>query len=98
MMADRKQIRVLENLQNEIRQLRGEFLSLREEMAESVPELEGALRRRGLEPFRRNPPPGVYILGSKKSISRNIAACFRNHFTLALAPEQGKDLPEPIRG
>jgi hypothetical protein len=55
MMADRKKSRLLENLQNEIRQLQGKFLSFREEMAERVPELEGALRRRGLEPFRRNP-------------------------------------------
>ena len=41
-------------------------------------------------------PPGIYILSSKKSISRNIAACFRNHFALGLPSGGGQGLPEPL--
>jgi len=36
-------------------------------------------------------PPQIYILGSKRSIARNIAACLKHHFALPLRylPEEG---------
>jgi hypothetical protein len=36
-------------------------------------------------------PPRVYILSSKRSIAKNISACFKHYFTLSLAlnPEEG---------
>jgi hypothetical protein len=36
-------------------------------------------------------PPRIYILSSKRSMIKNIGACFRNHFTLALAPYRQED-------
>ncbi len=35
-------------------------------------------------------PPRIYILSSKRSIIKNIGACFRNHFSLSLARGWGK--------
>jgi len=37
-------------------------------------------------------PPGIYLLNSKKSIPRNIAVCFKHHFTSAPTPSPGKEL------
>jgi hypothetical protein len=37
--------------------------------------------------------PGIYILSSKRSMVKNIEACFRNHFTLSLAPQGQEDSP-----
>ncbi len=54
-MAEKKIIHLLDHLQKEVRALQQEILSFREEHAERLSELEGALRRRGLDPFRRNP-------------------------------------------
>ncbi len=42
-------------------------------------------------------PPGIYILGSKPSIIKNIASCFRNDFTLSLVREWGPGVLEPLR-
>jgi hypothetical protein len=54
-MAEKKIIQPFDHLQKEVRTLQREILSLREEHVERLSELKGALRRRGLEPFRLNP-------------------------------------------
>ncbi len=41
--------------------------------------------------------PGIYILGSKPSIIKNIASCFRNDFTLSFARDWGTGVLEPLR-
>jgi hypothetical protein len=54
-MAEKKIIHLLDHLQKEVRALQQEILSSREEQVERLSELKGALRRRGLDPFRQNP-------------------------------------------
>ncbi|MBI4495360.1 MAG: hypothetical protein HY697_00335 [Deltaproteobacteria bacterium] len=41
-------------------------------------------------------PPRIYILGSKRSIVRNIEACFQHHFTF-LSPSPGNGAPDRIQ-
>jgi len=63
-MAEKKIIPLIDHLKKELRALHQEIVSFREEQEEKLFELTGALRRRGLDPFRRNPtqhllfPPG----------------------------------------
>jgi hypothetical protein len=52
-----------------------------------------AIQRIGDEIFFA--PPRIYILGSKKSIIKNIGTCFRNHFTLTLPPHGRQAFFEP---
>ena len=54
-MSEKKIIHLLGRLQKEVRELQEEILSFKEQKGERLFELTGALRRRGLDPFRRNP-------------------------------------------
>jgi hypothetical protein len=38
-------------------------------------------------------PPRIYILSSKRSIAKNIATCFKHHFTFPLSHSIGEGLP-----
>jgi hypothetical protein len=38
-------------------------------------------------------PPRIYILSSKRSIAKNIATCFKHHFTFPLIHSLGEGLP-----
>jgi hypothetical protein len=54
-MAEKKIIQPLDRLQKEVRALRQEILTFKEEQVGRLSELRGALRRRGLDAFRHNP-------------------------------------------
>ena len=53
-MSQKEILRLIERLRRDVRELRGEILSFKEEK-ERFSELRGILRRRGLESFRHNP-------------------------------------------
>ena len=54
-MTEKDIIHLIDHLQKEVRALRQQIISFREEQEERLPELTGALRRRGMDPFRHSP-------------------------------------------
>ena len=42
--------------------------------------------------------PSIYILGSKKSIVKNMGTCFRHHFSAPGAGQEGLGFAEAFRG
>jgi hypothetical protein len=54
-------VRVLGDLQKEVRALREEFLSFHEERINGFSFLQGVLRRRGLDSFRQNPTQHLFF-------------------------------------
>ena len=69
-MAEKKIIHLIDHLQKELRALHREILSFSEEQKERLSDFTGALRGRGLDPFRRNPTqhllfPPVFPLKEK---------------------------------
>jgi len=59
-MSKREMATALGNLRKELRALQEDFLSFRAEK-EDFSELKGMLRRRGLDPFRRNPAQHLFF-------------------------------------
>ena len=59
-MPQKEILRVIERLRREVRELRGEVVSLKEER-EVFSELRGTLSRRGLESFRHNPTQHLFF-------------------------------------
>jgi hypothetical protein len=43
-------------------------------------------------------PPRIYILGSKRSIMKNMAICFRHYFSAPLSYPEGNAFAELLRG
>ena len=43
-------------------------------------------------------PPRIYILGSKRSIVKNLGACFRHHFSAPRVGQEGHGFAETFRG
>jgi hypothetical protein len=54
-MSEKEIIRLLRNLQEQIRKLSADVRSLRDGRPQELSELKGMLRRRGLDPYRENP-------------------------------------------
>ena len=59
-MSQKEILRIIDRLRRDVRELRGEILSFKEEK-EGFSELGGILRRRGLEPFRHNPTQHLFF-------------------------------------